>query len=164
MHPIHDVDVLLLLATALASKRRPAQLAEIMAATDLLHGSIPLDVELAAGFLRLSSHGLIAEEAGGLRLTPAALQIMDNLPRKKKAETEDRLLAIREQLAGYATRGETAAIALTTERLTAAILAHRTFLKGPGRNMLVPKPKAAVDKAKRPGQWRRPGGGRRSKS
>ncbi|MDP1610747.1 MAG: hypothetical protein Q8M11_06790 [Sulfuritalea sp.] len=164
MHPIHDVDVLLLLATALASKRRPAQLAEIMAATDLLHGSIPLDVELAAGFQRLSSHGLIADEAGGLRLTPAALQIMDSLPRKQKAETADRLLAIREQLAGYTPRGEAAAIAPTTEQLTAAILAHRTFLKTPGRNMLVPKPKAALDKAKRPGQWRRPDGGRRAKS
>lgn len=163
MHPIHDVDVLLLLATALATKRRPAQLAEIMAATDLLHGSIPLDVELAAGFARLSREGLIAEEQGGLRLTPAALQIMDSLPRRKKAETEERLRAIREQLAGYAPKNEAAAIALTTEQLTAAILAHRTFLKAPGRNMLVPKPKPAVDKAKRPGQWRRLDGGRRAK-
>lgn len=164
MHPIHDVDVLLLLATALASKRRPAQLAEIIAATDLLHGSIPLDVELAAGFLRLSTGGLLAEEADGLRLTPAALQIMDSLPRKRKAETADRLLAIREQLAGYNAGGGAAAIAPTTEQLTAAILAHRTFLKGPGRNMLLPKPQAAADKAKRPGQWRRPDGGRRAKS
>ena len=164
MHPVHDVDVLLLLATALASKRRPAQLAEIMAATDLLHGSIPLDVELTAGFLRLSSEGLIAEEAGGLRLTPAALQIMDRLPRKKKAETEDRLLAIKQELFGYKPGAEAPAIPLTTEQLTAAILAHRTFLKGPGRNMLVPKPKAAVDKAKRPGQWRRLDGARRAKS
>lgn len=164
MHPIHDVDVLLLLATALASKRRPAELVEIMAATDLLHGSIPLDVELTAGFLRLSTHGLIVEEAGGLRLTPAALQVMDGLPRKQKAETQERLLAIRELLAGHTPRGEAAAIPLTTEQLTAAILAHRTFLKGPGRNMLVPKPKAAVDKAKRPGQWRKLDSGRRSKS
>jgi hypothetical protein len=164
MHPIHDVDVLLLLATALASKRRPAELAEIMAATDLLHGSIPLDVELAAGFLRLSSNGLIAEAAGGLRLTPAALQIMDGLPRKQKAETQERLLAIRELLAGYTPSGEVVAISPTTEQLTAAILAHRTFLKGPGRNMLVPKPKAALDKAKRPGQWRKLDTGRRAKS
>jgi hypothetical protein len=162
MHPIHDVDVLLLLATALASKRRPAELAEIMAATDLLHGSIPLDVDLAAGFHRLSTHDLIAGEAGGLRLTPAALKIMDKLPRKK-AETEDRLLALREQLAGYTPGGETAAIPLTTEQFTAAILAHRTFLKIPGRNMLVPKPKPAVERSKRPGQWRKLDTGRRSR-
>ncbi len=162
MHPIHDVDVLLLLAAALASKRRPAELVEIMAATDLIHGSIPLDVDLAAAFLRLSTQGLIAEEAGRFRLTPAALQIMASLPRKK-LETEARLSVIREQLAGYAPSGEAAAIPLTTEQLTAAILAHRTFLKGPGRNMLVPKPKAAVDKAKRPGQWRKLDSGRRSR-
>ena len=162
MHPIHDVDVLLLLATALASKRRPAELAEIMAATDLLHGSIPLDVELAAGFRRLSTQGLIAGEAGGLTLTPAALKLMDKLPRKK-AETEQRLLALREQLADYTPGGEAAALALTTEQLTAAILAHRTFLKGPGRNMLVPKPKPAVERNKRPGQWRKPDSGQRSR-
>jgi hypothetical protein len=162
MHPVHDVDPLLLLATALASKRRPAELAEIMAATDLLHGSIPLDVELAAGLLRLSMQGLIAGEAGGLWLTPAALKIMDCLPRKK-AETEERLLALREQLVGYTPGGEFAAISLTTEQLTAAILAHRTFLKAPGRNMLVPKPKPAVERSKRPGQWRKLDTGRRSR-
>ena len=162
MHPIHDVDVLLLLATALASKRRPAELAEIMAATDLLHGSIPLDVELAAGLVRLSTSGLIAGEVAGLGLTPAALKLMDSLPRRK-AETEERLLALREQLAGYAPGGGADAIPLTTEQLTAAIQAHRTFLKIPGRNMLVPKPKAAVERSKRPGQWRKLDTGRRSR-
>ena len=162
MHPIHDVDVLLLLATALASKRRPAELAEIMAATDLLRGSIPLDVDLAAGFHRLSTHGLIAGAANSLRLTPAALKLMGCLPRGK-VETDERLLAVREQLAGYTPGGEAAAIPLTTEQLTAAILVHRTFLKGPGRNMLVPKPKPAVERSKRPGQWRKPDTGRRSR-
>jgi hypothetical protein len=163
MHPVHDVDVLLLLASALASKRRPAALAEIMAATDLLHGSIPLDVDLAAGFHRLSTQGLIAGDPDGLRLTPAALKIMDCLPRKK-AETEERLSALREQLAGYTPDGVAAALPLTTEQLTVAILAHRTFLKGPGRNMLVPKPKPAAERNKRPGQWRKPEGGQRSRS
>ena len=164
MHPIHDVDVLLLLATALAAKRRPAQLAEIMAAADLLHGSIPLDVDMASAFLRLSTHGLLGEAAGGFTLTPAALELMAGVRYKKKAETPERLLAIRQELAGYTAKGEGIAIRLATEQVSAAILAHRTFLKGPGRNMLVPKPKAAVDKAKRPGQWRRLDGGRRAKS
>lgn len=154
MHPIHDVDVLLLLATALASKRRPAELAEIMAA-DLLHGSIPLDVDLAAAFVRLSTHGLIGEEAGRIALTPDALELMAGLPRKRKAEPAERLLAIRQELANYTPKGEGAAIRFATEQISAAILAHRVFLKSPGRNMLVPKPKAAVDKAKRSGQWRK---------
>lgn len=164
MHPIHDVDVLLLMATALAAKRRPAELAEIMAAADLLHGSIPLDVDMAAAFLRLSQHGLLVEAAGGFTLTPAALTLMGGVRHRKKAETPERLLAIRQELAGYAPKAEGTAIQLATEQVSAAILAHRTFLKGPGRNMLVPKPKAAVDKAKRPGPWRRLDGGRRSKS
>jgi hypothetical protein len=87
---------------------------------------------------------------------------MDCLPRRK-VETDERLLAIREQLAGYTPGGEAAAIPLTTEQLTAAILVHRTFLKGPGRNMLVPKPKPAVERSKRPGQWRKLDTGRRSR-
>ena len=164
MHPIYDVDVLLLMATALASKRRPAELVEVMAAADLLQGSIPLDVDIAAAFLRLSTHGLIGEVTGRLTLTPDALAFMAGLPRRRKAETPERLLVIRQELAGYAPKGEGVPIRLATEQVSAAILAHRTFLKGPGRNMLVPKPKAATDKAKRPGQWRRLDGGRRSKS
>lgn len=164
MHPIHDVDVLLLLATALASKRRPAELVEIMAATDLMHGSIPLDVDMAAAFLRLSTLGLIGEEAGRFTLTPDALEFMAGVRHKRKSEPAQRLLAIKQELAGYTPRGEGAAIRVATEQISAAILAHRVFLKGPGRNMLVPKPKAAVDKAKRPGQWRKLDTGRRSRA
>jgi len=164
MHPIHDVDALLLLATALASKRRPAQLAEIMAAADLLQGSIPLDVDLVAAFLRLSTHGLIGEAAGGFTLTPQALELMAGVRYRKKAETPERLLAVRQELAGYMPKADGVAIRLATEQVSAAILAHRTFLKGPGRNMLAPRPKATVDRPRPPGQWRRLDGARRSKS
>ena len=163
MHPIHDVDVLLLMATALASKRGPANLVEIMAATHLLHGSIPLDVDVAAAFLRLSTQGLIAAEAGGYTLTPQGLDLMGGVRNKRKAETEERLLAIREQLADYRATAEGLPIRLATESVGAASQAHRTFLRGPGRNMLVPKPKAATDKPKRAGQWRRLDGGNRAK-
>lgn len=164
MHPIDDVDVLLLLATALSSKRRPAELAEIMAATDLIHGSIPLDVDLAAAFFRLSTSGLICAEAGRFTLTHDALALMAGLPRKRKVTAAERLPAIKQELADHSPRGEGTAIRLATEQISAAILAHRVFLKGPGRNMLTPKPKAALDKAKRPGQWRKLDRGRRSKT
>jgi len=164
MHPIRDVDALLLMATALSTKRRPAELTEIMAAMDLFHGSIPLDVDLADAFLRLSTHGLIGEQADGFTLTSAALELMAGVRHKRKAEPGERLLAIKQELAGYTPKGEGAAIRLATDKISAAILAHRAFLKGPGRNMLVPKPKAAVDKAKRPGPWRKPEAGRRSKA
>jgi hypothetical protein len=163
MHPIHDVDVLLLMSTALATKRRPAELVEIMAAMDLLHGSIPLDVDVAAAFQRLSTEGLLAEEAGGYTLTPQGLELMGGVRNKRKAETAERLLAIREQLAGYRPRAEGLPIHLATEAVGAAIQAHRSFLKAPGRNMLVPKPKAATDRPKPPGQWRRLDGGNRAK-
>lgn len=163
MHPIHDVDVLLLAATALAAKRRPAELVEIMAAAHLIHGSIPLDVDLAAAFLRLSAQGLMAEAAGRYALTPDAAAFMAGVRHQRKAEPEQRLLAIKQALADYAPRDGGAAITLTTEQLGAAIQAHRAFLKSPGRNMLVPKPKPAVDKPKRPGQWRKLDGGRRAK-
>jgi hypothetical protein len=163
MHPIHDVDVLLLMSTALATKRRPAELVEIMAAMHLLHGSIPLDVDVAAAFQRLSTEGLLAEEAGGYTLTPQGLELMGGVRNKRKAETAERLLAIREQLAGYRPRAEGLPIHLATEAVGAAIQAHRSFLKAPGRNMLVPKPKAATDRPKPPGQWRRLDGGNRAK-
>lgn len=163
MHPIHDVDVLLLMSTALATKRRPAELVEIMAATHLLHGSIPLDVDVAAAFLRLSTQGLLAEEAGRYTLTADGLELMGGVRNKRKAETGERLLAIRQELAGYRPKAEGLPIRLATEAVSAAILAHRNFLKGPGRNMLVPRPKAATDKPRQPGQWRRLDGGNRAK-
>jgi hypothetical protein len=134
-----------------------------MAAMDLLHGSIPLDVDVAAAFQRLSTEGLLAEEAGGYTLTPQGLELMGGVRNKRKAETAERLLAIREQLAGYRPRAEGLPIHLATEAVGAAIQAHRSFLKAPGRNMLVPKPKAATDRPKPPGQWRRLDGGNRAK-
>lgn len=164
MHPIHAVDVLLLMAMSLASKRRPAELSEIMAAADLVSGSIPLDVDLAGAFLRLSTYGLIGEEAGRFTLTPDALELMAGVRHKKKAEMPERLYAIEQELASYVPKGEGAAIRLATEAVRAAIVAHRTFLKGPGRDMLMPRPKAATDRVRRPGQWRKLDSARRSKS
>ncbi|MCF8177872.1 MAG: hypothetical protein K9J74_05150 [Sulfuritalea sp.] len=164
MHPIHDVDVLLLLATAVSSKRRPAELAGIMAAADLLQGSIPLDVDLAAAFLRLSTQDLIAEETGGFTLTRGGREFMAGISHKRKAEPAERLLGPKQALADYAPKDEGTAIELATEQISAAILAHRAFLKSPGRNLLVPKPKPAVDRSKRPGPWRTPHGGSRSRT
>jgi hypothetical protein len=41
---------LVLLATALAAKRRPAELLEIMAAIDLIQGNIPNETKLSEAF------------------------------------------------------------------------------------------------------------------
>lgn len=160
MYPIHDTEVLLLLAMALSSKRRPAELVEIMAAIDLTHGSIPAELKLIEAFHRLSTHGLIGEEAGRFTLTPDGQKIMADQPRKK-VDAEERVFGIKENLAMYNSNGEHAPILITAEQLGVAIRAHRTSAKGSGRNLLVPKPKAAEGSGPRGGPWRKPAAGRR---
>ncbi len=59
MHPVHEVDAILLLSLSVAAKRRPAALAEILAAIDLAHGAIPSAAQLSKAFASLSAHGLI---------------------------------------------------------------------------------------------------------
>jgi len=167
MHPVHDVDALLLLALALSSKRRPAELAEIMAAADLIQGAIPSETKLGEAFHRLSTHGLIGEVDGRFTLTPDAQKIMVGQPRK--AETAERIFNVREKLSAYEPAGKHAPIVLTEEQLAQAILAHRNAGQDAGKNMLVPKPKpktADDDKRpdKRPGQWRRPFASRKRKA
>jgi len=152
MRPIADVDVLILMATALASKRRPAELAEIVAAVDLLQGAIPLPDRLGEAIARLSILGLIRAEEGGLALTPAGQEIMAGQPRK--ANTEERILATKGKLAGYVAKGESVAIALTREQLGAAIQVHKAAKRVLGKNLLMPKPKPDRH-FKVEGRWRR---------
>ncbi|MDD5298358.1 MAG: hypothetical protein PHU46_15755 [Rhodocyclaceae bacterium] len=153
MHPIHDVDVILLLALALSSKRRPAALFEIVAAADLIYGAIPSESKMIEGFSRLASHGLIVEAEGGYTLTADAQKIMAGGPRKP--DTAKRIFAVKEKLSAYTPQGEHAPILLTAEQLSEAILAHRNSGVGAGRNLLVPKPKA--EPTKRPRYWGKPG-------
>lgn len=153
MHPIHDVDALLLLATALSSKRRPAELVEIMAAADLIQGTIPTESKLVEAFARLSAHGLIDAQEGSFTLTAEAQKIITDLP--KKAETAERLFGIKENLASYFSRGDQAPIELTEEQISVAIRAHRAAGKAAVKNLLMPKPKAAEGANKRPGQRQR---------
>jgi len=161
MTPIHDVDALLLLATALSSKRRPAELVEIMAAIDLLQGNIPSEPKLSEAISRLAVHGLMVEAAGGIALTPEAQKIVERLP--KKSEAAERLFIIKDRLSEYNVKGEHAAILLSVEQLKAAMLAHRAAGEGAAKNLLVPKPKPAKE-IKRPGQrQRKPAPARRRK-
>jgi hypothetical protein len=163
MHPIHDVDALLLLATALSSKRRPADLVEIVAALDLLQGDVPREWKLADSFARLSKHGLIIELEGRYTLPPVAQKMMAGQP--AKAETPERLFAVKQELAAYESKGDSPAIALSEEQFSAAILAHRTAVKEVKTTALMPKPKPAAE-APRPGQRKRkplPAGLRRRK-
>ncbi|MBL8444594.1 MAG: hypothetical protein JNK52_11160 [Zoogloeaceae bacterium] len=150
MHPIHDSDALLLLALALASKRKPADLVEIVTAIDLLHGSTPLASKLSGAFVRLAEHGLIDAQADRFALTPAGQATLAGQP--AKADTAARLFAIKEKLASVSSTGEPQPTLPGEAAITAAL---KTF--GAARRaaaMSQPKPKAADDAPKRPGQWR----------
>jgi hypothetical protein len=152
MHPVHDVDVLLLLATSLAAKRRPAELLEVVAAADLLNNNIPGEQKVVEAFERMSKNGLLVESDGGYLLTPAAQAMVTGLPRK--AETPERLFAIKDNLSAYNVKGEHAVVVLTAEQVTAAIQGHRAAEKTTAKNLLVPKPKPEAEVHK-PGQRQR---------
>ena len=152
MRLLPDVDAVILLATALSAKRRPAALVEVVAAADLIQGFVPYPDKLGDAIRRLSAAGLIVAAEDGLVLAPAAAQVMAELP--KKAETEARLALVRDSLASYRTQGEHATIAPTGEQLGDAILAHQTAKRSAGQNMLMPKPKPDRH-FKAEGRWRR---------
>lgn len=152
MHPIHDVDALLLLATGLAAKRRPAEPSEIMAAVDLLQGNIPVEAKLAAGFSRLGEGGLLVETDGRVAPTAAAERLIERL--SPKADHAQRLLELKGLLAGHQAPDDGAAVCFTPEQLREAIQAHRSAAGGKAKNLLVPKPKPEAAQA-RPGQRRR---------
>lgn len=153
MHPVHDFDTLLLLATALSSKRRPAELVEIMAAADLLQPPIPGEAKLAEAFERLSRHGLIAAEAGGFVLSADAQELV--VPPSKKIAADERLYVIKEKLSAYKPKNaDFPPVLVSPEALAEAIKAHRAAGEIAGKNLLVPKPKPEAAKA-RPGQRQR---------
>lgn len=150
MYPVHDVDAILLLAMSLASKRRPAELVEIIAAADLAQGVIPPETKLCDSFYRLSEYGLICEQDGGYTLTPDAQQILSG--QAKKAKSQERIHDIKENLADYHLNGEHPLILLKEEQIAEAVLAYQTARKTSGRNLLAPKPKPVFEPHKRPGQ------------
>jgi hypothetical protein len=152
MHPIYDVDAILLLATALSSKRRPAELVEIIAATDLIQGvqgTIPSETKIGDAIARLSRHGLLRAVDGGFALTEDGQAMFAAQPRK--AETAELLYGIKARMAAYEVGEEKPPIVLAPGQLGAAILAHRSAGQGAGKNQFMPKPKSA-DNERRPGQ------------
>jgi len=161
MRLLPDVDAVILLATGLASKRRPATLTAIVAAVDLVQGFVPYPARLGEAVQRLSAAGLICTVEDGFALTPPAEKIIAALP--KKAEAEERLAAVRSSLAAHCPKGERTAIVLSGEQLGAAILAHKTAMRSAGKNLLMPKPKPDRH-FKVEGRWRRASGTRARKS
>lgn len=151
MHPVHNVDAILLLALLLAAKRRPAELVEIIAAADLAQGAIPSATKLSESFCRLSEHGLICAQDGAYALTPNALLILSG--HAKKAKAEERIHDIKEKLAEYRFNGEHALVEVKEKQIAEAVLAHQaTKIRAGKKNLLMPKPKPAEELGKRPGQ------------
>lgn len=152
MQAIHDVDVLLLLATMLGAKRKPAELPEIVAALDLLQGNIPAAPKLCEAFTRLTGYGLLVAAGDGFALSAEAEEIVTKLP--KRADTAERLFIIKDKLSLYSPQGTHASSTVSEADVNAAITAHRAAAASGAKNLLVPKPKPEVEK-QRPGQRQR---------
>ncbi len=146
MHPVHEVDAILLLSLSVAAKRRPAGLAEILAAIDLAHGALPSGAQLSKSFASLSAHGLIVGMDGGHTLSADAQKMMES--QRKKDDTEKKILRLKEHLADYPLTGEdypikdeNLAVKISPAQLLAAVEAYQTDKRTSSRNSLVPKPK-----------------------
>lgn len=150
MFPVHDVDAFLLLAIAVSSKRRPAELVEIIAAGDLIQGAVCSELDLIESFSRLSVNGLICELDGGYTLTPDAQLIL--AAQRKSADAHERVGSIKGKLSAYDPKGEHPASQPGSEQIAAAVLAHQTAKNSAVRNLFVPKPKPAEIDSKRPGK------------
>ena len=151
MHPVYDHDPLLLLATSLAAKRRPAEPMELIAAIELMQMAVPAEGKLQEAISRLGVVGLLEDHAGCLALTPAGLQLIESLSLKDDYAT--RLFDLRRRLADYqAQAGQ--AIEYTVEVWQAAIAAQQALTKSGANNLLMPKPAAPAAQA-RPGQRQR---------
>lgn len=152
MHPVNDVDALLILSTSLAAKRRPAELADIIAGIELLQAPIPGPQTLIEAFARLATHALLRQQGDGYLLSPAAEALVAGLPRK--AEADERLFLIRDHLTAYTAAQPQAAIVLDEAQVAAALQAHQAAAKSGGKNLLIPKPKPEAGPS-RPGQRQR---------
>lgn len=111
MYPIHDTDAQLLLATFMASKRRPAALAEIVAAAEFMGCPVTAPRAWASAFEQLSTHGLLVAAGDGYALAPAAQEMASGLP--KKAESDERVFLVRERLSAYKAPAASAAVVVS---------------------------------------------------
>ncbi len=163
MQSVYDVDVILLLATLMAAKRRPAELPEIVAGVELvqgLQGTLPSVAKLRAAFSRLAKHGLIRADGEGFVPTSTAQELCAAATRKRSYA--EQLAGIRERLAATELADKHADIQIEDARWSAAIAAHRASADGAGKNELVPRPKAD-DARKRPGNGAGKGPGLRQR-
>jgi hypothetical protein len=149
MPPIHDADPLLILAIALASKRRAAVLGDVVAAVELLNGAIPAAQKLVEAFARLSVAGLVVADPDGFRLTAAGEAVAAGPV--GKADAAARLQVVRERLGEYRPAGAHAAVAVDPAAVLSAMSEHLALSAVAKTNALVPKPKPPEAKTRGPG-------------
>jgi len=149
MHPVHDIDAVLLLAVALSSKRRPAELIELVAAAELVAGELPDEAKFVDSLVRLSTHGVLVEREGGFVLSAEAQQALVGEP--KKAEAAERIFWVRDQLSMLRTKAEHPAVTVSAEQMAEAVKVHQEAVKASKRNLMVPKPKPPEDNGRGPG-------------
>ena len=149
MQRVTDIDAVLLLAVARASKRRPAELSDLVAAAELVAGDMPDPGKLAEAAARLSTHGLLVAAEGGLALSAEAQQVLVGEP--AKAEPAARIFWVRDQLSGLQVTAGHAAIELTARQIDDAIKVHRTAAAATSKNLLAPRPKPPEDNGRGPG-------------
>ena len=156
MHPVSDTDALFLLATTLASKRRPADLVEIIAGFEPLLEPVPGTSRLIDSIRRLTAHGLVEVSDERFALTAAGQQLMVGLP--KRADTAALVTHLRGKLAAFEGPAGSPSVHLGQAQVDTAVLAQRAAASAGGKNLLMPKPKVE-DEAPRRSPWR--GKGRR---
>lgn len=166
MYPIHDTDAQLLLATLIAAKRRPAALADIVAAAEFMGFPVTAPGAWATAFARFFTHGLLSATDEGYVLTPVAVELVKGLP--KKAEADERVFLVRERLSAWKPAAEHAGvehagvghagIGISAEDFEAALQAHAKLAQQGGKNLLMPKPKRDEDDERRRPYGRRPAG------
>jgi hypothetical protein len=161
MRLLPDPYVLILIATSMAAKRRPATLTEIVAAADLIQGCIPYADKLDDAMRWLSNADLISTQEAGYVLTAEGEAIMAALP--KRAEMEERIAIVLGSLSSLVPKRQGSTIELSQEQLDSAIREHEATKKRTGQNLAMPKPK--LDRHfKVEGRWRRAPGSRERKS
>ena len=126
MHPIHDADVLLLLAITLASKCKPATLAEVVVCLARVQARLPAEARLLEAFEHLSRHGLIAAQEDGYTLCEAAENVMRGVPRRK--EIAEQLFCLKDRLAQFDGKPSKPPVQPEAAELAAALAAWQASL------------------------------------
>lgn len=129
MHPIHDADVLLMLAVTLASKRKPANVEDIAIALGMLQPRLPAEAKLLDAFERLTHHGLIVASPDGFALSIEGQKQMHGLP--TKGDTAERAAQVKERLTACNAGAKHPISKPDAAALSAAILAWRASLPPP---------------------------------